>query len=95
MPMMNAKFPGCCRECGNRFGKGERIFWAKGKGAAHAGCAERAGLVPPKRTVQRRQTTPSGDRCIYCGKPIGTLSSVDYGDGPVCYHCDRYGTHED
>ena len=96
MGMMNAKFPGSCRECGNRFAKGERIHWAgKGKGARHAGCAERAGLVAPRRTVQKRPTAPQGTVCAECGANLGRVASVDYGDGyVVCRNCDRYGRHD-
>ena len=98
---MVAKFPGSCRECGNRFPKGERILWSKDKGARHLGCAERAGDKPtPKRTVQRRLPLgPSGpkgaDRCADCGNPIGRGGAVEKEYGWVCEPCDKYGPHED
>jgi hypothetical protein len=35
---MLARYPGQCRECGNRIKRGERIDWTRSVGAAHLGC---------------------------------------------------------
>jgi hypothetical protein len=36
--LMTAKFSGRCRDCGGTIRAGEKIDWAKGRGAAHVAC---------------------------------------------------------
>lgn len=33
-----SKYTGVCRSCGAGYGVGERVQWARGKGAAHLAC---------------------------------------------------------
>lgn len=36
---IQSKFVGRCRSCGAAYAVGERVRWARGKGAAHVSCA--------------------------------------------------------
>jgi 5-deoxy-D-glucuronate isomerase len=43
---IRAKYPGTCRECGERFSAGTRIAWARGY-TAHATCRSAASKAAP------------------------------------------------
>jgi hypothetical protein len=52
---MTAKFPGTCKDCGQRFDAGTSILWIKGEGSRHATCPEQPVAAPVQH---ERAATP-------------------------------------
>jgi DNA-directed RNA polymerase subunit RPC12/RpoP len=76
-----AQFPGTCPRCGGRIRPGERVEWAKGSPAVHAGCAGTgrthrvAGGAPAPAAAPGRAPAPAPARasaetrtCWECGR---------------------------
>jgi GNAT superfamily N-acetyltransferase len=91
--LMEAKFPGKCKECGGKIAKGEQIRFKPGDGAYHpyhdnAFAPENLNAFAPAHlTVLRAPVTPTDNIEL----PDGTVLTVEYDAGPPPRLSARHG----